>query len=365
MLSVAITRLRPDDGHHGRHALHRLRDPGLTGGVGAVVIARARGGQVRVLSRGRAAGVASLHRRLDHHDARLDPAAGRVPARHLGQGREDRGARLGARRLDLFLFAFVPMFLAYSATLIDPKMFGELLEKDSQLVLPTLILQHTPLVRPGGVLRRAALGHHELLRARRCSRPRWRFPRTSSAALLPRMTRPRVPADACASCSCASPAWCSLFALNSEATIFKMVENAYKVTLVSPSSRCSWASTGSAPRRQGALAGIVAGLVDLAAARVLRRQRRRRVAAAARRLPRGRRRHGRRLARAAAVRPRTAPARPGRSRAQPPSPHSIRSVLHAAMPVVQGSGVRAARLQHRDLPGRPARSAKRWIRSPG
>ncbi|MES4787136.1 MAG: sodium:solute symporter, partial [Nitrospiraceae bacterium] len=44
-----------------------------------------------------------------------------------------------------FLFAFVPMFLAYSATLVDPKMFGDLLQKDSQLVLPTLILQHTPL----------------------------------------------------------------------------------------------------------------------------------------------------------------------------------------------------------------------------
>ena len=38
------------------------------------------------------------------------------------------------------------MFLAYSATLIDPRLFAELLEKDPQLVLPTLMLQHTPLV---------------------------------------------------------------------------------------------------------------------------------------------------------------------------------------------------------------------------
>jgi hypothetical protein len=44
-----------------------------------------------------------------------------------------------------FCFTFVPMFIAYSATLIDPAMFGELLEKDSQLVLPTLVLQHTPV----------------------------------------------------------------------------------------------------------------------------------------------------------------------------------------------------------------------------
>ena len=44
-----------------------------------------------------------------------------------------------------FFFAFIPMFLAYAATLIDPAMFSSLLDSDSQLVLPTLILQHTPL----------------------------------------------------------------------------------------------------------------------------------------------------------------------------------------------------------------------------
>ena len=43
------------------------------------------------------------------------------------------------------LFAFVPMFLAYSATLVDPQMFGALLNKDPQLVLPRLILLHTPV----------------------------------------------------------------------------------------------------------------------------------------------------------------------------------------------------------------------------
>jgi SSS family solute:Na+ symporter len=45
-----------------------------------------------------------------------------------------------------FCFTFVPMFIAYSATLIDPGLFNSLLETDSQLVLPTLVLQHTPLV---------------------------------------------------------------------------------------------------------------------------------------------------------------------------------------------------------------------------
>ncbi|MFX7709127.1 hypothetical protein ABTJ90_19595, partial [Acinetobacter baumannii] len=45
-----------------------------------------------------------------------------------------------------FCFCFVPMFIAYSATLIDPATFGALIEEDSQRVLPTLVMQHTPLI---------------------------------------------------------------------------------------------------------------------------------------------------------------------------------------------------------------------------
>jgi SSS family solute:Na+ symporter len=44
-----------------------------------------------------------------------------------------------------FCFTFVPMFIAYSATLIDPEKFNSLIQTDSQLVLPTLVLQHTPV----------------------------------------------------------------------------------------------------------------------------------------------------------------------------------------------------------------------------
>ena len=38
-----------------------------------------------------------------------------------------------------FCFAFIPMFLAYSASLIDPKMVAANLGTDSQLILPDLI----------------------------------------------------------------------------------------------------------------------------------------------------------------------------------------------------------------------------------
>jgi len=45
-----------------------------------------------------------------------------------------------------FLFAFVPLFLVYAATLIDPKMAGSLIENDPQRILPSLIFNHMPLL---------------------------------------------------------------------------------------------------------------------------------------------------------------------------------------------------------------------------
>ena len=45
-----------------------------------------------------------------------------------------------------FFIAFIPMFLVYASQLIDPQLFASLLEEDSQLILPTLILRDTPLI---------------------------------------------------------------------------------------------------------------------------------------------------------------------------------------------------------------------------
>ena len=47
--------------------------------------------------------------------------------------------------LAYFLFAAVPLFLAYSANLIDPAMTGQLLAEDSQKILPSLVTGHLPL----------------------------------------------------------------------------------------------------------------------------------------------------------------------------------------------------------------------------
>jgi Na+/proline symporter len=54
------------------------------------------------------------------------------------------GAVLGGTAY--FLFAFIPIFIAYAAMLIDPAMVARLIEKDHQQIMPTLILTHTPLL---------------------------------------------------------------------------------------------------------------------------------------------------------------------------------------------------------------------------
>jgi len=43
-----------------------------------------------------------------------------------------------------FFFAFVPLMLAYSASIIDPQMTATVMENDTQLVLPTFVALHMP-----------------------------------------------------------------------------------------------------------------------------------------------------------------------------------------------------------------------------
>ncbi|MBU3724734.1 MAG: sodium:solute symporter [Burkholderiaceae bacterium] len=52
------------------------------------------------------------------------------------------GTSLGG--ISYFFFAAVPLFLAYTATIIDPEMVKRFLADDSQMILPTLIMNHMP-----------------------------------------------------------------------------------------------------------------------------------------------------------------------------------------------------------------------------
>ena len=160
-----------------------------------------------------------------------------------------------------FAFAFVPMFLAYSATLIDPEVFTGMIETDSQMVLPNLIMHHTPLVAQvfffgallsaimstasatllapsvmftENILKHFALKHmsdRQMLRTMRI------IVVTFGIIVL----------------------W---FAMHSNASIFKMVENAYKITLVAAFVPLAFGLYWKRANTQGALVSIVLGLAS-------------------------------------------------------------------------------------------------------
>ncbi|PLX73458.1 MAG: sodium:solute symporter [Azoarcus sp.] len=80
----------------------------------------------------------------------LTMALGSIPQQDVFQrvnsSRNERvavwGTTLGG--VSYFFFAAVPLFLAYTAQIIDPAMVERLIGEDSQLILPTLIIQYMP-----------------------------------------------------------------------------------------------------------------------------------------------------------------------------------------------------------------------------
>ncbi len=169
-----------------------------------------------------------------------------------------RGALLGA--MLYFGFCFVPMFLAYAATLIDPAKFGLLLEQDSQLILPTLILEHTPIAAQiiffGAVLSAvmscssATLLAPSVTLSENVVKPL--LSNVNDAEFLRLM---RVVLIGFASVVL-------IIALWSDATIYKLVVNTYKITLVAAFIPLFAGLYWKRATTQGALWAIVAGLTS-------------------------------------------------------------------------------------------------------
>jgi Na+/proline symporter len=157
-----------------------------------------------------------------------------------------------------FCFTFVPMFIAYAATLINPEQFNALIETDSQLVLPTLVMQHTPVFAQaiffGAVLAAIMACSSATLLAPSVSFSenilRNIFPEVDDRGLL-RMMRITMVCFA---------GLVLLFALNSESTIFEMVENAYKITLAGAFVPLFFGAYWSRATTQGALTACIGGV---------------------------------------------------------------------------------------------------------
>jgi SSS family transporter len=169
-----------------------------------------------------------------------------------------RGAVLGG--VFYFLFAFVPIFLVYSANLIDPALVAGLIEKDHQKILPKLILDHTPLAAQivffGALLSAVMSTASGTLLA-----PSVTFTENILKKLIRKEQTDREFLWTLRAVVAAFAAGVTLFALNSDSTIYEMVVGAYKVTLVAAFvplvAGLYWPRASS----QGALAAVVGGLV--------------------------------------------------------------------------------------------------------
>ncbi|MBL8053832.1 MAG: sodium:solute symporter family protein [Nitrospira sp.] len=169
-----------------------------------------------------------------------------------------RGALLGAGLY--FTFCFVPMFLAYSATLVDPAKFGALMERDSQLVLPTLIVQHTPMVAQviffGALLSAvmscssATLLAPSVTLSENVLKPLFHNVNDSEFLRLMRIVL------------VAFALLVLVIALWSDATIYKLVVSTYKVTLVAAFIPLFAGLYWKRATAQGACCAIVAGLMS-------------------------------------------------------------------------------------------------------
>lgn len=166
-----------------------------------------------------------------------------------------------------FFFAFIPMFLAYSATLIDPKMVESLIDKDSQLILPTLIMTKVPMLAQvmffGALLSAIKSCASATLLA-----PSVTFSENILKALLPKQTDKQF-LFMMRAVVLVFTAIVTLFAMNTGSSIYKMVENAYKVTLVAAFVPLAFGLYWKRATTQGALASILFGLASWIALEVL------------------------------------------------------------------------------------------------
>ncbi len=166
------------------------------------------------------------------------------------------GSLLGATVY--FCFTFVPMFIAYAATLIDPAHFGALVVEDSQRVLPYLVLEHTPLFAQviffGAVLSAIMSCSSATLLA-----PSVSFAENIVKGYMPNLSD-RGFLKVMRICLLSFGLCVLIYALNSERSIFGMVESAYKITLAGAFVPLVFGAFWKKSTSQGALAAIIGGI---------------------------------------------------------------------------------------------------------
>ena len=231
----------------------------MAGGVGVVVDHMAANGKLELLPKGNwlewVAFVAAFS----------TMALGSIPQQDVFQrvnsARNETGAVWGTVTggVGYFFFAFVPLFIAYSASIVAPELVATHLAEggDSQMILPELVLTHMPVMAQvlffGALLSAIMSTASGTLLAPSVTFSenviRGFIPGMSDAGFL-RMTRIIV---------VIFTALVLTFALNSEASIYEMVEQAYSVTLAMAFAPLAFGLYWKRATNQGAICAIVFG----------------------------------------------------------------------------------------------------------
>ncbi len=170
-----------------------------------------------------------------------------------------RGTLLGGSAY--FLFAFVPMYIAYSAVVIDPvylELFASEDEREIQRILPDLILNQTPV--PVQVIFFGALLSAILSTASgTLLAPSSLFTENVLRPMLKKIDDRRFLWMLRTVLFLFSVA-ATLMAVNSKSTMYEMVQNAYKVTLVAAFVPLACGIYWKRATTQGAIVSIAFGV---------------------------------------------------------------------------------------------------------
>lgn len=157
-----------------------------------------------------------------------------------------------------FAFVFIPIFLAYSATLIDPKMVEDMMGKDPQLILPRMIMDHMPLFAQ--IMFFGAL----LSAIKSCASATLLAPSVTITENIIKDIRPwKTDREFLFSMRVVVLIFAVIvttLALNSKSSIYEMVESAYCITLVAAFVPLALGVYWKRASRQGALLSVVLGL---------------------------------------------------------------------------------------------------------
>jgi len=232
---------------------------GMTGGVDVVIAHAAAADKLNILPDWNTAAV------LGFLAALLTMMLGSIPQQDVFQRiTSSKNADIAVKASILggvlyFIFAFIPIFLAYSATLIDPQLVEKYLNTDSQLILPNLILNHAPLFAQ--VLFFGAL----LSAIKSCASatllaPSVTFAENIVKGFFKHLTDQHL-LKIMRVTVLVFTVLVTLFALNSELSIFEMVESAYKVTLVAAFVPLAFGVYWSKANTLGGLLAVLFGLI--------------------------------------------------------------------------------------------------------